>query len=1014
MRILALLLFGLLINTNVSGQQNLATNYSVNNGLPSNTVRSIYKDTKNRMWIGTSAGVCLFDGKNFQVMGITEGLVGDNVFSIAEDDKQNIWIGSMKGGVSKYDGKSFVNYTEKNGLVNDLIRVVWFSKKHKLILIGTNDGCSIFDGKSFISLTAKESEVKGLFVMGFLDGDNCVNIYTYSPDYYYKYYVKTKTFKKIRASRYAKNRHSTSPLILNNGDTIVSNFNDGINVLNNGLRKSFSGCGQIFDIKQDSDGNIWLACFADYTTRKTGGLYKYDGKSIKNYNQRMGIGDRSVWALYYDSVFSQLWVGTLNEGLFKIPLSVFEWHIATDFGLKELNVKSLFQAKNKTLWIGAKNRLMIRDPKGNIKSISNKQLIEIWGNPTPYSDLEFNCIGEDSKGNVYVGKFQNNLVQFLASEQYAQPHLYKINPAGTIFDFDRFDSLYYSDKWWDRVFVNAFNTPNQGTNNAGFHPGLPIPQIVKIISSADAVWFASKSEGLFMRSKGMLFQFSKINPSLPLIINDICFDHKGNTVIGSNTGDVLIVNYDARKGLEIKHRLIPGKHIRGNTVKFIIADHTNHLFIGTNLGLNRLNLKALYQENKVIVNFFDRETGYSDYSGKTAELDHEGNIWIGTDHHLLRINTNKMNDLLDAIEPDIMIERMEVNYEEFPVLNKQLTLAHDQNNLTFHFETINYLNSQQTLYRYRLLGFSDRWSEFSSETKAVYSSLNPGKYKLVAEVQNTLNNARTSRLEYDFTIKHPWYSTWWFIMLMTIAFILIIWAIMLLKIRKIRREEKIKTEFSRQLANLEIRALQSQMNPHFIFNSINSIQSFILKNKSEEALGYLMDFSKILRQTLENASREFISLDEELQYIGYYLRLEMMRFDQKFEVEIILPDHVNPQAVLIPPMILQPYVENAIRHGLMHKQNGKGKIDLIFSADADLFKCIVQDNGVGRKKSSEIESWKRPAHKPQSTRITLERIALMNQTLGTNKCSINITDLTDKNGEPAGTKVEIILLLILG
>lgn len=1012
MRILVFLLLGLLINTNVSGQLNHATNYSVNSGLPSNTVRSIYKDSKNRMWIGTSAGVCLFDGKNFQVMGMTQGLVGDNVFSITEDDQQNIWIGSMKGGISKYDGKSFTNYTAQNGLVNNSVRVVWFSKKYSLLFVGTNDGCSVFDGKKFISLSAKESKIKGLYVMGFLDGEDCVNIYTYSPDYYYRYHIRTRLFKKIKSPDYSGKRHSTSPLIMANGDTIVSNFADGIDVLNQGQIKTFPGNGQVFDIRQDLSGNAWLACFADYTTRNPGGLYFYDGVTVKRYSERFGITDRSVWSLYYDSAFAQLWIGTLNEGLYKVPLATFDWYNASDLDMKKLNVKSLFLAKNNTLWIGAQNSLIIRDPDGKLTPFNNEPLLDIWGTPTPYSGLEFHCINDDSQGNVYVSKSQNSLIQFRASEQFKIPRIFKVNPGATVFSFDSHDSLYYSDKWWDRVFSCSFHSPNIDSDYFGKHPKLPIPQIGKIISTGDAVWYSSKSEGLFMTSKGKLFQFSKTDHSLPLIINDICFDRLGNVVVGSNSGEVLIVNYSANKGLVVKHRLQPGKDIKGNTVKFIITDNTQHLFIGTNLGLNRIDLKALYQDNNVISNFFNGETGYFDNTGKVAELDHEGNVWVGTDNHLLRINT-KMLDLLAAGEPNIEIDGLEVNYQNFPAFADQLALKHEQNNLIFHFRTVNYLNPQQTLYRYKLSGLSERWSDFSTESKVVFTSLNPGSYHLIAEVYNTINSSKTGRLEYKFRIHYPWYLTWWFLMLAVLTLGFAIWGGILYKTRKIRHEEKRKTEFARQLANLEIRALQSQMNPHFIFNSINSIQGFILKNKVDEALGYLMDFSKILRQTLDNASREFISLEEELQYIRYYLSLEMMRFDQKFDVEINLPEDINPQSVQIPPMILQPYVENAIRHGLLHKQDEKGHLLISFQVEADIFKCTIEDNGVGRIKAGEIESWKQSFHKSQSTRITQDRIDLMNQSLESDKCRIITTDLIDENGKATGTRVEIIILLMI-
>jgi LytS/YehU family sensor histidine kinase len=245
-----------------------------------------------------------------------------------------------------------------------------------------------------------------------------------------------------------------------------------------------------------------------------------------------------------------------------------------------------------------------------------------------------------------------------------------------------------------------------------------------------------------------------------------------------------------------------------------------------------------------------------------------------------------------------------------------------------------------------------------------------------------------------------------------VLLILCVYWIIHYRIEQVRLDEQRKTEFTRQLAAIEMRALQAQMNPHFIFNSINSIQGFILKNKIDEAIGYLKDFAKILRQTLENASKEFITLAEELQYIQYYLSLELMRFDQKFKVDIRLPEGINPQCIQLPPIIIQPYVENAIRHGLIHKEDGVGLLIIEFKTNQDELTCIIEDNGVGRKMSGEIESWKQQTHKSQSTRITQDRIDLLNKSTQSNKYKVTIVDLYDNQGNGLGTRVEIILPLL--
>ena len=437
------------------------------------------------------------------------------------------------------------------------------------------------------------------------------------------------------------------------------------------------------------------------------------------------------------------------------------------------------------------------------------------------------------------------------------------------------------------------------------------------------------------------------------------------------------------------------------------------LFVGTNLGLNRIDLQALYKSNKVLTNFYNSEVGYFDHSGKKATADMDGNLWVGTDSHLLKIDTKLLNQL-SAITPQIKITGLDVNYQPLPDFGNTSYFSHDQNNLIFHFASVNYLNPEQSLYRYKLEGLSDRWSDFTAENKSVFTSLNPGKYCLIVESYNTIDNSRVGMTKYTFLIGYPWYLTWWFIAVIIVTLGLSVWFFIHYRTEKIREEENKKSTFSRQLAEIEMKALQSQMNPHFIFNSINSIQGFILKNKVDEALGYLMNFSKILRQTLDNATKEYISLDEEIEYIKWYLNLELMRFDKKFTVEFRLPDNLNPQFIQIPPMVVQPFVENAIRHGLLHKSDGQGLLLIEFVVQGDQqLKCIIEDNGVGRKRSKEIESWKnQTTHKPQSTRITKDRIDLLNKASQSDKYRVNIIDLCDGKGTGTGTRVEIILPLM--
>jgi LytS/YehU family sensor histidine kinase len=198
------------------------------------------------------------------------------------------------------------------------------------------------------------------------------------------------------------------------------------------------------------------------------------------------------------------------------------------------------------------------------------------------------------------------------------------------------------------------------------------------------------------------------------------------------------------------------------------------------------------------------------------------------------------------------------------------------------------------------------------------------------------------------------------------------------------------------------------MNPHFIFNVINSIQNFMLDNDVDTALTYLSDFAKLIRLTLDNVSKKQVTLDDELNYIKYYISLEQMRFDKEFRTEIILPDDWEGGKIMIPSMILQPYVENCIKHAfLFKKEDAKIKLEFIISED-NVLKCIIEDNGIGREKARELN--KNRKHKTsKGTFIANERLALLNQTSQRKEYRAEIIDLYDENRLAIGTRVEVYI-----
>jgi sensor histidine kinase YesM len=215
---------------------------------------------------------------------------------------------------------------------------------------------------------------------------------------------------------------------------------------------------------------------------------------------------------------------------------------------------------------------------------------------------------------------------------------------------------------------------------------------------------------------------------------------------------------------------------------------------------------------------------------------------------------------------------------------------------------------------------------------------------------------------------------------------------------------------SDQINSLRQRVLRSQMNPHFIFNSLNAIQSYVLKNDSLKAVKYLNSFAKLIRMILDSSRSDYISLTKEIDILNYYLDLQQLRFGDKFEYQLELDKDLDIDNLWIPAMLAQPFIENSIEHGLQHLDT-KGKVKISFKRNKESIVFMVMDNGIGRKASQEIQ--KKMNHKKESlsTHLFEERIHTLNKYSG-KKITFNIIDLKDDNGAAKGTMVVINLPMI--
>jgi sensor histidine kinase YesM len=247
----------------------------------------------------------------------------------------------------------------------------------------------------------------------------------------------------------------------------------------------------------------------------------------------------------------------------------------------------------------------------------------------------------------------------------------------------------------------------------------------------------------------------------------------------------------------------------------------------------------------------------------------------------------------------------------------------------------------------------------------------------------------------------PWWATWWAYTLYALLFAATVFFIT----GSYQRRLFYKEQQRNKLLELEMQALRAQMNPHFIFNCLSSINGFILMNETKPASDYLTKFSRLIRTVLNNSKKSLISLEDELEMLKLYLDMENLRFNNGFDYNIHVDDNVDAQTVFIPPLLFQPFAENAVWHGLMHKGE-RGKLQISLSIETNVLKFVIEDNGIGRAAAASLHTKSAEKNKSLGLQITKERLSLING-YADEKTFFEIDDLYDNTGSAAGTRVLI-------
>ena len=415
--------------------------------------------------------------------------------------------------------------------------------------------------------------------------------------------------------------------------------------------------------------------------------------------------------------------------------------------------------------------------------------------------------------------------------------------------------------------------------------------------------------------------------------------------------------------------------------------HNQKLFISTAEGLQIYNTKTKAFIQPEIINTVN--------GSRILDFDfYDNELFLITNKDLQKI---KLEDLKQKeTPPEIKLKNVIVN-DHKRSFNTTNTFTYSDNKFEFEFQAISHGHANKLKYLYRIKEVDFDWEITSFGNNHVkYASLPPGKYTFEVKAINE-DGVESETIQYTFEIKKPFWDTWWFYLVLTLfitSAVLLIWQLQLKRIKRKNAQEK-------ELIASKLTALKLQMNPHFIFNALNSIQDLILKEDTENSYDYIVKFSNLVRMTLNYSDKDLISLEEEIEMLQLYLELEDLRFkrDFSFEIKNLVSDEVK-----IPSMLIQPFVENSIKHGLLHKIGPKS-IKIHFKLD-DILTCTIEDNGVGIEKSTKINQRKGSNHDSLSIKIIKKRIDILKQYY-TADLGIEFINLYHQDDSPSGTKVII-------
>jgi len=909
----------------------IKTQFTIEDGLPSNECHDIVQDAKGYIWIATDRGLARYDGYGFKTFGISDGLKDISCQGLFLDKNDNIWILTLSKTIYIYsqinDKIEKYTYDDKLKVYKDLSVFAdnfYVTKDLTLYINFTSVFIVSIDKEGNVCEHRSENPYIGIQIIkiedGYMMGDDCLceklnpkptenKIWKYKSGYVNGISITFNDIKyEIPYNKEWKGESTKKNYSINNGKLLVTvrKVQFTIESLDSSNIFHFEKNGEgILDLIETKTNEIYTA-----QINKEGVKYYRNFDDFQNEQFNIVLGDISTSSLFYDTD-SNLWVSTLEDGLYLLKRSEIQPIVTLSENSKLSDVEitpygSLYFIENDIVLgqysiLKSQSKVIKVYPSEIFRllyDLTNKTLYVATINSEFFKDgawtkLYSTFLTKNRKVNLWSKSIKRLDSNTLASISGNQFNLYK-----------------------GKELVEVFNSRIDAIN-----AGLRIDD-VEIYNKGGLL--LGTTQGLFLFDDGKYKNLDTIFPIFSTRINNI-LNYKDGYLLGTQGAGVLY--WDGNIGLQ---QYSKSNGLLSDVIENMTINTNGQIYLATYAGMS---IMTLVDSGYQIKNY---TTAHGLPSNEVYDIAYFGNtLYIATGKGLCKLTISTTINQFSKIP---IIEGVFVNNDKYDTNKEFYNLSYDQNNIRINYSTIDYKMNGDISYRYHLNGGS--WIS-TTETNLNYLTLDPNDYTLEIQSQNEDGIWSASRI-LKFSIRPPFYRTYWFYLFSFLLVFSLIYLWYRQRINKIASQAKLDLD----LQNLERQALQAQMNPHFIFNCLHSIQSFIMSNDKDAAMNYLSRFAKLIRLNLQASANNELPLDKEIEMLRYYLDLELMRFNHVFSYTIDSSEINHLSEIKIPPILIQPFVENAILHGMKDKTEG-GLINITFSMVSDQLKVVIKDNGKG-------------------------------------------------------------------